>query len=448
MKKIAKQILGPLFSPGSFLYSSYHLCRGVLAACLAGFPSEKMVVIGVTGTNGKTTTANLIAQILEQAGYKVGLSTTVNFWVGGQKTTNETKMTTDNPFALQKRLRRMAQAGTQYAVIETASHALSQHRTIGINYDVAVFTNLTWDHLDYHKTFESYRDAKLKLFRQTYLGKPKLNQPKLAVINLDDDSSKYFSAAFPGSKYFFSLEKSDGSTTKESQLSAKVISATASNTVFELSSPAGRVTIDMPLVGNFNLQNALAAASTCFALGLSVEQIQQGLSHASPIPGRLELIGEVNGAKVIVDYAHNPDGFKQVLTTLKQLTPGRLITVFGAAGERDRQKRPMLGEVASAHSDILVLTEEDPASEDPMKIIDAIRQGIGKGFIEGTNLYIVMPRSEALKKAMSLAQPGDTIVALAMGAQTVMATAQGLVNYNEREVIKNLIGSSTHTSNQ
>lgn len=441
IKKIGRRILGPLFSPGSFLYESYHLCRGAAAACLYQFPSKKMVVIGVTGTNGKTTTATLIATILEHAGHKVGLSSTVNFWIGGNKTVNETKMTTDNPFSLHKRLRQMQKAGTEYAVIETASHALAQHRTWGIDFDVAVFTNLTWDHLDYHKTFEAYRDAKVKLFKQTYLSHPKPGQPKIAILNLDDENMPYFDSAFPGTKFFYSAEKFDGAETKESTLTTKVTYSGPTGSKFELQTPTGSVSVNLSLPGKFNIENALAAASTCYALGVPIEKIKEGLEAAQNVAGRLEQISDEEPFRVVVDYAHNPDGFDKALSSLRSTTTGRLISVFGAAGDRDREKRPTLGQVASKYSDILLLTEEDPGSENPEKIIASIRTGIPQKFEEGQSLFIELDRKKAIRQAIEMAQPGDTIVALAMGAQTVMATKKGLIPYNEREWIRELLQS-------
>lgn len=441
IKRIGKKILGPLFSPGSFLYEFYHVGRGVAAAWIYNFPSREMVVIGVTGTNGKTTTATLIANILEGAGHKVGLSTTVNFWINGKKTVNETKMTTDNPFAIQKRLREMQKAGTEYAVIEIASHALSQHRTWGIDFDIAVFTNLTWDHMDYHQTFEAYRDAKVKLFRQTYLSRQKPNQQKLAILNLDDEHTAHFSAAFPGNKYYFSLEKFDGPETKESTLTSKIIYAGPTSSQFNLQTPTGAVDINLPLPGKFNIENALAAATTCFALGLPLEQIKAGLESATSVAGRLEQISTTELFRVVVDYAHNPDGFEKALSSLRQTTDGKLIVVFGSAGDRDKEKRPVLGKVGSKYADIIILTEEDPGSENPAKIIESIRPGIDPKFIENQNLFINLSRKEAIRQAILLAKPKDTVVALAMGAQTVMATKAGLVPYNEREWIRDLLKS-------
>ncbi|MEZ4210662.1 MAG: UDP-N-acetylmuramoyl-L-alanyl-D-glutamate--2,6-diaminopimelate ligase [Patescibacteria group bacterium] len=443
IKKLGRKILGPLFSPDSFLHRTYHLSRGIAASTINQFPTRRMIVIGVTGTNGKTTVSNLIAEVIKGAGHKVGLSTTVNFWVGNKEFVNKTKMTTDSPFVLNRRLKEMEAAGTEYVILETASHALSQNRTWGINYDVAVFTNLSWDHLDYHKSFEDYRDTKVKLFEQTFLSKTKNALPKMAIINLNDENSSHFINAFPGTKYYFGVEQFDTNTIKESSITTKIIQMTKTGSKFELQTPSGNATINLPLPGKFNIENALAAASTCFALGFTIEQIKTGLESAKRVPGRIEYIDHNQNFDVVVDYAHNPDGFEKSLSALRHTTKNKLIAVFGAAGDRDKGKRPELGKIASQYADIIILTEEDPGSEDPQKIIEAIKPGLSDKFKDKTNLFEIIDRKQAITKAIELAKPGDTVVALAMGAQTVMATKTGNIDYNEREFITKLLQSST-----
>src|SRR5690606_8010084 len=295
-----------------------------------------------------------------------------------------------------------------YVILETASHALSQNRTWGINYDVAVFTNLSWDHLDYHKSFEDYRDTKVKLFRQTFLSKPKNGLPKMAIINLNDENSSHFANAFPGNKYYFGVEQFDTNTIKESAITTKIIELTKSGSKFELQTPSGKTVINLPLPGKFNIENALAAASTCFALGFTIEQIKKGLENAKPVPGRIEYIDHNQNFDVVVDYAHNPDGFEKSLSALRHTTKNKLIAVFGAAGDRDKGKRPELGRIASQYADIIILTEEDPGSEDPQKIINAIKPGLSDKFKDKSNLFEIIDRKQAITKAVELANPGDT----------------------------------------
>lgn len=439
MKHFIKKLLGKTFSPDSFLYETYHKARGIAAAVLAGFPARRMIVIGVTGTNGKTTTCNLLANILEETGKKVGLATTVNFWIGDKRWVNETKMTTFSPFRLQQLLRQMAAAKCRYAVIETSSHALAQHRTWGIDYDIAVFTNLTPEHLDFHRTFENYRDAKVKLFKQLFAFRRKGNTPKVAVINLDDPAAEFFTQHPADNKFFYSIDKYEAASTKESFVTANIIQASERSTAFELSTPLGNVTLDLRLPGQFNVRNALAAASAASALGLPLELIKKGLEKVTGVPGRMERIDAGQPFTVIVDYAHTPDGFEQVLSTARSFTSGKLIAVFGAAGDRDKTKRPKLGAVAGKYADIIILTEEDPASEDPLKIIEAIKTGIPAHFRESVNLFTIPMRKDAVFKAFQMSRAGDTVMLLAMGAQTKMATRKGFIPYDEREVARNLL---------
>ncbi|MFA5010130.1 MAG: UDP-N-acetylmuramoyl-L-alanyl-D-glutamate--2,6-diaminopimelate ligase [Patescibacteria group bacterium] len=441
MKKLLKKILGRAFSPQSFLYDTYHKTRGMTAAMLYGFPARKMIVIGITGTNGKTTTANLLGQILETTNEKIGLATTVNFWIGHKRWINETKMTTFSPFKLQSLLKEMSQAGCRYAIVETSSHAIAQHRTWGIDYDVAVFTNLTPEHLDFHPTFEHYRNTKLRLFKSLFRSRRKTNTPKIAVINFDDPVASHFAQVPADQKFFYSINKLETNDTKESPITANIIHADESSTTFDLNTPFGKTSITLHLPGRFNVSNALAAASTALGLGIPLEKIKQGLEQVKVVPGRMERIEAGQPFTVIVDYAHTPDGFEQVLSTTRSFTKGRLITVFGAAGNRDKTKRPKLGEIASRYADVLVLTEEDPANEDPNQIIEAIKSGIPARFRDDDNLFTILSRPDALRHAFKLAQPSDTVMLLAMGAQTKMAVKTGLIPYDERDFARNLLHS-------
>ncbi len=444
MKKLIKKFLGKGFSPTSPLYNAYHKTRGIAAAFFAGFPARKMIIIGVTGTNGKTTTCNLLANILDEAGKKVGLATTVNFWVDGKRWINETKMTTFSPFHLQNLLRRMVNANCQYAIVETSSHALAQHRVIGIDYDVAVFTNLTPEHLDFHLTFEAYRDAKLKLFQKLYLSRRKSDVSKIAVINFDDPSFQIFDQPTTDKTYLYSINKFEGFNTVNNIVTAKMLQANSDGTTFEVATPLGNTTINLHLPGCFNIQNALAAISSALALGIPLDVIKKGLEKVTGVPGRMERINAGQPFTVIVDYAHTPDGFAQVLSTAREFTTGKLITVFGSAGDRDKFKRPALGEIAGKYSDIIILTEEDPGSENPIKIIEAIKKGTPPNFRESVNLFTVPIRKDALARAFQLAKPTDTVMLLAMGAQTKMAVKKGFISYDEREVAKNLLESTVN----
>ncbi|MDD5606030.1 MAG: UDP-N-acetylmuramoyl-L-alanyl-D-glutamate--2,6-diaminopimelate ligase [Patescibacteria group bacterium] len=437
IKQLGKRLLGGTFAQGTPLYEFYHKGRGVWAATSSGFPAAKMIVVGVTGTNGKTATCTMLAHILEAAGKKVGLMTTVNFWINKKKWVNESKMTTDNPFTTQSLLRRMVKAGCEYAVVETSSHALAQHRTWGIFYDVAVFTNLTQDHLDYHHTMEEYRRSKEKLFKNLASSWKKPGVAKTIVLNFDDPLHAHFAKYPAEQKLFFSAQNHQ---TPPDTLHAKEIHLAATGSLFTLVSPTGSIKVQLQIPGRFNIENALAAATSAYALGFPLADIKRGLESVDLIPGRMEYIKAGQPFNVISDYAHTPDGYEKSLSSIRQFTEGRVITVFGAAGDRDKEKRPLIGRIASKYADVIVLTEEDPGSEDPGQIIEAIRAGISaEKFQESKNLFIILNRRAAVQHALSLAEKKDSVVLLALGAQTKMATPTGLVDYDEREYAKTLL---------
>lgn len=434
VKKIIRPVVKRL-APG--LFDIYHHLRGVAAATIYGFPSARMRVIGVTGTNGKTTVCNMLAHILEAGGDRVGMATTVNIWTGKQKWINETKMTTLSPFALQGLLRKMANNKCAYAIVETTSHALDQHRTWGIFYDLAVFTNLTHDHLDYHKTLENYQSAKGLLFRNLADSLRKPNLPKTAIINISDPAGEYFNKFAADQKIYFAIDDVNTPEAPDKTLWATDIKEEKDATNFILHTPGGSTDVNLHLPGKFNVYNALAAAATAYTLGVPLVKIQQGLASLWQVPGRMEYVPNTLGLDIIIDYAHTPDGFQKVFEALRPMVGGRLIAVFGASGERDKTKRPLLGQIASHFADEIVLTEEDPASEDPMQIIKEIAIGLDPAkFQADKNLHIIIDRKAAIKKALGIARTGDLVLCLSMGAQTVMAKSGGKIPYNERAAIE------------
>ena len=442
MIKQLKNSLRPLLKKAPVLLGAYHKVRGITAATYYGFPSTKMKVIGITGTNGKTTTANLLGHILEASGAKVGMATTVNIWTGDKKWVNETKMTTLNPFALQGLLRKMANQKCDYAIIETTSHALDQHRTWGIFYDIAVFTNITHEHLDYHLTFERYRQAKSKLFKDLAAGLRKPNMPKIAIVNMDDPEGPYFSAFESDKTYHFGIDKINTAQTPDSSIWANNIQPKKDHIQFTLNTPTENVLINLKMPGTFNVSNALAAASSAFALGINLHTIKKGLENVWQLPGRMEYVPNNKGIDIIIDYAHTPDGFKQVLSTIRPFVNNSLIAVFGSAGDRDKTKRPVIGQIASEFSDYIILTEEDPGSEDPQTIIAEILPGIDTSKFKGSdNLHIIIDRKQAIQKAINLAQPGDMIVLFSMGAQTVIERAGKKMPYNEKKVVEDILSN-------
>jgi UDP-N-acetylmuramoyl-L-alanyl-D-glutamate--2,6-diaminopimelate ligase len=406
-----------------------HKIRAIAATIFYGIPSRKLKVIGVTGTNGKTTVCNLVAEILEGAGHKVGLSTTINYKIGKNNWVNKSKMTTSGPFQLQKLLSDMVKEKCDYAVIETTSHAIKQYRNWGIKYDVAVLTNITHDHLDYHENFADYRDTKLKLF---------MNHPKASIINRDDNSYIAFAKCPADKIYLYSIkEKAD--------ITARKIFLNPKGSTFNLITHDGQITINLKLPGEFNIYNALAAAGVGLSQDINLETIKASLEKIKGIPGRMEQIECGQDFTVIIDFAHTPDGLQKVFETVKNFAKGKIIHVGGATGNRDRTKRPILGAISGKYSDITIVTNEDPYTEDPWKIIEEVSQGVPRGANKenkknpGKNFFKISDRVEAIKMALSLAKKDDVVLITGKGAEEVMAVGNKLVPYSDKKVVEKLL---------
>lgn len=405
-----------------------HKLRGFLAYHIYGKSPKKLIVIGVTGTNGKTTTAHMIASILEASGEKVGMATTTTFKVGSKIQTNSTNMTTISPFALQSLMRKMVKAGCKYAVIETTSHAIAQYRNWGIRYYCSVMTNVTHDHLDYHKTFEKYLSTKLKLFRKS----------RFAIVNRDDPSWERFAKASTGQVLTYAIDE-------RSDIAARKILQDPTGTIFTIVLPSGQVTVNLLLPGKFNISNALAAASACFALNVSNEAIKEGLENLKQVPGRMEKVSSGQDFNVIVDYAHTPDALEKVYSALRQALKGKMIVVLGACGDRDKTKRPVMGAIAGEYADTVIVTDEEPYTEDPLEIIQQVASGVPSGSkikqrIENKNFFIINDRREAIARALSLADRNDTVVITGMGAQEYRVVGSEHQPWNERKIILQELG--------
>lgn len=399
-----------------FLKNQYHLLQAVSACVYYGFPGKKMCVIGITGTNGKTTTTQCIARILEHAGKKIALASTINFQIGEKKWINTSKYTTESAWKIQKFLKEAEQAGCEYAVIETSSHALDQYRVWGIPYTIAVMTNVTREHLDYHKTMSAYRKAKKQLFLLA----------KKAVVNLDMDEPEYFSTRDPKQTFFYSTKD------RNAHLFAEHIELDFDSTDFIVDD----VHFHLHLPGLFNIENALASLGVARLLDIDFSLAQEALAHIEVIPGRMESVANMIGADIIIDYAVTPDSFEKLYESVLPLKiPGtKIIHVFGACGDRDRGKRPIMGEIATSHADIIILTNEDPFFEDPEQILDDIEKGITKK--KDKNYFRIFDRREAIRKALSLAEIGDIILITGKGAEETMALGEKRVPWNERRVIE------------
>lgn len=404
----------------------YHKTMAILAALYYRFPGDRMIVIGVTGTNGKTTTVHLISEILREAGHKVGFLTTADFRIDEELLSNEAKMTTLPPFKLQRYLRLMADQGCQYAVVEATSHALDQSRLWGVSIDIAVSTNVTHDHLDYHMTAEAYLKAKGKLFNSLNYSKRKPNIPKVSVLNADDASVTYFQKFVTDRTFLYGIAKGS--------FRASDITLRADSSTFTFRVPNDRAEITLPLPGQFNIENALAAATVAVALQINLPIIKRALEKAAPVPGRLEPIREGQKYSVIVDYAHAPDSLEKMLAMFRPLTSKRLMVVFGATGDRDRTKRVIMGEIVHRYADWIVLTDDDPYTEDPLQIMGEVKKGIPRK--EGENFWIIPDRREAIRVALAVAREGDTVIVTGKGCEPYQVVGERKIPSDDRQIVR------------
>lgn len=440
LKQILKKILP------KWVIRLYHWKLAVLANLIYGFPSNKLVVIGVTGTNGKSSTVEMIARLIEASGFKVGFTSTVKIKIAEQEFLNKSKMTMQGRFALQKLLKQMVKAGCKFAVVETSSQGLEQFRHIGINYDMAVFTNLTPEHIEAHGGFENYKKAKGRLFEHLTKKSRKTlwdrTWEKTAIVNLADEHAGYY-LDFPAEKkYGFAL----GQVYDRAFLN-KVDFAFISNKS-ALTLQGGEFEFDgqdyqISLLGEFNIKNALAALTVAKILHLDLEKVKNALANMPVIPGRMELINEGQDFTVLVDYAPEPASFEQLYKTIKLLPHNKIIHVFGSCGGgRDVARRPILGRMAGEWADYCIVTNEDPYDDDPQEIIDQVAAGcVEKGKIENQNLFKILNRREALKKAMSLANAGDLVVMTGKGAEQAIMLANGTrEEWDEREEARKALG--------
>lgn len=408
--------------PQSVKNSLYHRPLAIIAAVYFGFPGRQLRVIGITGTNGKTTTTQFIARILERSNKKVAMASTINFQIGEKKWTNASKFTTLSPWKLQKFLHDAVAAGCEYAVIETSSHALDQGRVSGIPYEIAVMTNVTREHLDYHQTMAAYRRAKRQLFERA----------RMAVVNLDmEEPEEYLSARRFEKRLSYGIEHD------AADLVATDIEETLSGSTFRVRG----IACSLHLPGRYNIENALAALGTADLLGIDLGQAAAALGEIAGVPGRMESVPNTRGVSIIIDYAVTPDSLEKLYALIARMRPQskKIIAVFGACGERDRGKRPIMGAIVSAQADIVILTNEDPYHEDPERIIDEIEQGI-VGKEKEKDWFRIFDRRAAIARALSLAGPGDIVVITGKGAEETMAQGDERLPWSERTVILEELG--------
>jgi UDP-N-acetylmuramoyl-L-alanyl-D-glutamate--2,6-diaminopimelate ligase len=404
-----------------------HLAEAfLLNSAAGGSPARKMNVIGVTGTNGKTTTCFLIHRMLHEAGYKAGLMTTAGYGAGDDIKPQTIHMTTVPVPQLVKRLKELESQGVEWLVMETTSHALAQHRDYGIPYSVAVLTNITHEHLDYHGTFQRYIEAKLKLFQKTDRNKSGL---RTGVVNADDPNYARFAAAVQTSLTY---------GIKDGDLMAKKIQMKPDGISYQAVIGKEKYDIRCHIPGRFNVYNTLAAVGVGRTLGLSRKQIEQGIAALEGVAGRMTNLTAKNGANVIVDFAHSPDALENVLKAAKESAKGKIILVFGATGDRDKLKRPVMGQVAAKNANLIYLTDDETYTEDPQVIIQGVLKGIedagGK-----SKTTILSDRMDAIKAALATAKKGDTVVLAGIGHQTTRNMGGQEEPWNEIEIVKKLI---------
>lgn len=393
----------------------YHYLQAILAGIKYGFPAKKLRVIGVTGTNGKTTTSFMIWQMLNAAGRKTGLMTTVA-WGLDTLEPELGHMTTVDAFTLNRRISEIRAAGAEFLVLEVTSHALAEFRTLGIPIEIAVFTNLTHDHLDYHKTFANYRATKGKLF----------SKADFSILNADDPATKEYKKL--AKKYITYGIKNGKKRAENIKLSVSGVKYSYGDIIIETNIP-----------GEFNVYNSLAAVLVGEKLGLTPVQIKTGLLALKSVEGRMELIDEGQPFSVIVDYAHAPDALEKVFDSVKG-HKGRIISVHGGAGRRDPSTRFIRGEILGKYSDTVIITEDDSRDEDPEEIANSFIEGAVKaGKILDKDLFKELDREKAIKLALETARPGDLVLILGKGHEKTILRADGPHNFEDIKVTKALL---------
>jgi len=393
---------------------------GKLANEFYGRPSRRIKVIGVTGTNGKTTITYLIEAILKKAKFNPAVIGTINYRFNDKIITS--KNTTPGPLDIQSMLSQMLKYRVTHCIMEVSSHALDQDRAEGINFHSAIFTNLTQDHLDYHKTINNYFKSKLKLFKN-------LSSNAYAIINNDDSYSSKIKKATLAKVITYGIKR-------KAQIMAEEISFNSAETVFVLVTPKARIKLKTKLIGLHNVYNVLAAASWAWAADLKMNTIKSALEEFSSVPGRLERVGQSGNFSIFVDYAHTEDALKNILQALRPIAEKKIIVVFGCGGERDKGKRPKMGNIVSRLADYAIITSDNPRSEDPRDIIEDIKRGI-----ERDNYCVVPERLQAINKSLLMAQKGDIVVVAGKGHENYQVLKDKIVHFDDRQVIKECLKS-------
>ncbi len=427
------------------LRRAWHFLRGFTAALVYGFPGRKLICIGITGTNGKTTTTHLIEHILRAAGKKVGMVSTVSFAMNGLITPNLTHKTTLSPFLTQKFLRECVRQGVEVAVIESSSQALHQFRLVGIPFRVAVLTNITHEHLNYHGTMEKYKESKKALFKNV----------QTAILNTADTYFEEFNHLPVPQKITYGFDRGDlqAQHPQYSKFGTRFTMSFPHNLSFprrrESTDPRllgddNEVEVNLKLPGAFNVENVLAATGAALACGLTLSAIAPALQTFEGVAGRMERITSPKGFEVIVDFGLTPDALQKLYDTICATATGRVIGIIGSCGTRDKEKRPALGRIVAEHCDLTLVTDEESYTEDPRAIMQAVLDGaLSTGKRKGIEVELIEDRYQAIEYAIAHARPGDTIVATGMGAFDTREMPTGPIPWDERQVVREIISKYT-----
>lgn len=423
---VAVIVSKPVTVPADVCVITVDDTRQAMMVCVPYFfdyPANRMRMVGVTGTNGKTTTTHMIRHILKAQGFKVGVIGTVHIMIGD--TSYPIHNTTPDVVDLQHILHQMVQENVEYCVMEVSSHALALGRVSGVEFDTAVFTNLTQDHLDFHKTFENYLAAKCKLFEQVSAPN-QVKDNKGAVINIDDSYG------------YRVMEKTTAptitySTLGKGTLNASDVHMSTKNSQYTVNYKGESYPVSMNTTGLFNVYNTLAAIGACLQEGISMEAIDTALKTFNSVPGRFELIEEGQDFAVVVDYAHTPDGLQNILETAKAIKENRIIIVFGCGGDRDATKRPIMGRIAAEYGDKIYVTSDNPRTEDPVQIVKDVEVGVKEALRDGTSYEVIVDRREAINHAIHDAKAGDIVIIAGKGHENYQILKNETIHFDDRE---------------
>jgi UDP-N-acetylmuramoyl-L-alanyl-D-glutamate--2,6-diaminopimelate ligase len=432
-----------IISPDNPIRLLWHRFKGVVAAYRYNFPAHKMVIIGVTGTNGKTTTCHMIEHILHSAGKKVAMLSTVEFRINGKVMPNHSKKTTMSPFRTQAFLKECLKKKVDYVVIEASSHALHQSRLWGIPFSISVITNITHEHLDYHGTMEKYAEAKKILFKTVakycHRREPeerlKIPHQHAFVLNTADQFFERFKLAGCPTQIEYGFDQGN--------LRAQKVSYSKQGSKFALCYFDDQIGVELKMPGAYNIENAMAATGAALSCKLGLEHVKKALNSFEGVAGRMEWIKSPKGFEVIVDFALTPDALEKLYSTLRETASARVIGIIGSCGDRDKEKRPEMGKIVANYTDLCIVTDEEPYSEDPKAIMEAVLKGAKTVRKLGEGLELIEDRYKAIEHAIRSAKKDDVVVVTGMGSFDTRTLNNGPIKWDEREVVREIIRNNS-----